>query len=122
MASPPTKRRLGAEAEHHACQFLQDQGLRLLEKNYYCAAGEIDLVMEHGKTIVFVEVRMRNNPRFGSAAESVDWRKQKKLQATAQHYLQHYPKQAKQPARFDVIAMNQTSQTPIQWIKDAFGA
>ena len=117
-----TKRHLGAEAEAKACQYLQDQGLRLLEKNYYCAAGEIDLIMEHDKTIVFVEVRMRNNPSFGSAAESVDWRKQKKLNTTALHYLQNKPKQAKRPARFDVIAMNQNSQTPIQWIKDAFGA
>ncbi len=122
MATPPTKRQAGSDAEEQACQFLQAQGLRLVEKNYYCAAGEIDIVMEHDKTLVFVEVRMRNNTGFGSAAESVDWRKQKKLYATAQHYLQRYPKQARRPARFDVIAINQKNQTPIQWIKDAFGA
>lgn len=107
----------GKEAENQAASFLQNQGLRLLERNYRCRMGEIDLIMEHGNTLVFVEVRLRRNGNFGGAAASITSHKQRKLIHAAQHYLQQH---AKQPAcRFDALLLDGNK---IDWIKDAFSA
>ena len=123
MPSPSDRRQAGQAAETQARRHLERHGLKLIELNYRCRAGEIDLIMEEGESIVFVEVRLRNNPAFGSGAESVDWRKQHKLTATAMHYLQRHPHQARRPARFDVVAISgSTGGNEIAWIKDAFQA
>ncbi len=107
----------GKEAENHAASFLQSQGLRLVARNYRCRMGEIDLIMEHGSTLVFVEVRMRRSENFGGAAASITGHKQRKLIHAAQHFLQQ---QTKQPScRFDAVLMNGNK---IEWIKDAFSA
>lgn len=111
----------GRRAELAACRYLQQQGLTLVEGNYRCGSGEIDLVMRDGQTLVFVEVRYRRSVRFGSAAESVDGRKQGKLLAAAAHYLQTHPKAARRACRFDVVALA-GQQTDIDWIRDAFQA
>jgi putative endonuclease len=97
------KQFLGQQAEQVACDFLLSKGMSLLEKNYFCSLGEIDLIMNDKKTIVFVEVRYRRTARFGSEAETVDRHKQKKLVATAADYLQQNPKAAKNPCRFDIV-------------------
>lgn len=116
-----SKRQSGAAAESQACDYLQQQGLQLIDRNYHCRQGEIDLIMLDGSCTVFVEVRYRRNSLFGSAAESVDPRKQKKIITTASHYLQQHSKLAQQPARFDVVSMSaQGQQTDIDWIQDAF--
>jgi len=113
----------GDHAEDAACNYLQSQGLKLLERNFLCKRGEIDLVMRQADTTVFVEVRYRRNSRYGSGAESVDWRKQEKLLVTAQYYLQQHPKAAKGACRFDVVALTtQNQQHHIDWIVDAFQA
>ncbi len=113
----------GQLAENLACDYLQQQGLNLIERNYHCRAGEIDLIMQHADSIVFVEVRYRSNKNFGSGADSVDFRKQKKLITTAEHYLQKNHARAQQPARFDVVSISRDNeQTPINWIQDAFQA
>lgn len=78
----------GQQAELAACQFLQSHGLSLMESNYFCPQGEIDLIMNDNNTIVFVEVRYRRDTRYGTGAETVDRCKQNKLLATAAHYLQ----------------------------------
>lgn len=95
----------GDQAENAACEYLQSQGLTLVERNFLCKRGEIDLIMKQADTTVFIEVRYRRNNHFGSGAESVDWRKQEKLLATAEHYLQSHPKAAKGACRFDVVAL-----------------
>lgn len=108
----------GLAAEQLACQYLQAQGLKLLERNYRCRFGEIDLIMQDGRDLVFVEVRFRRSQRFGGAALSVDAAKQAKLLATAQHYLQS--KAPKRNARMDVVAVE--SGNRIDWIKNAIQA
>ena len=116
-----SKQQTGQAAESQACDLLQKQGLQLIERNYHCRQGEIDLIMRDGNCTVFVEVRYRRNSSFGSAAESVDYRKQKKIISTASHYLQQHNKLARQPARFDVVSMSaQGNNTHIDWIQDAF--
>ena len=69
----------GALAEAAAAEFLAGRGLRLLERNYRCRFGEIDLIMSDGRTLVFVEVRYRRNKSFGGALESITVAKREKL-------------------------------------------
>jgi len=114
----PTTSQRGNDAEQRACQYLQEQGLTLFDRNYRCRVGEIDLIMEDGDSLVFVEVRFRASNRFGSGAETVDLRKQRRIIHAAAHYLQTHSRQARRPMRFDVVFME--SPQRIHWIKDAF--
>lgn len=117
----PTSQSRGNQAEQTARVFLTRRGLRVVERNYRAPCGEIDLVMDDRGTLVFVEVRYRNSVRFGGAAESVDARKQARLRATAEHYLQKYKKTGKKPCRFDIVAIGPgTGDIEVQWLRDAF--
>lgn len=110
----------GERAEHIAAQYLQQQGLQLLQQNYRCKRGEIDLIMLHNNTLCFIEVRLRRHHAFASAAASVDFRKQQKVIATAEHYLQQT--RDSRPCRFDVIALETLAIDSIQWLPNAFDA
>lgn len=111
----------GREAEQMAQRYLENQGLHFVTRNFRCTRGEIDLIMRHGDSLVFVEVRARRNDHFGSGADSVDARKQAKLNAAASIYLQQHP-QANGACRFDVVAISFASDPPqLDWIPDAFG-
>jgi putative endonuclease len=113
----------GQQAEDSACHYLKTKGLSLIERNYSSPRGEIDLIMKDDSTTVFIEVRYRRNSRFGSGAESVDQRKQKKLLATAAHYLQKNPKAARGACRFDVVSLTANNdEQQLDWIPDAFQA
>ena len=124
-------REKGQAAESWAQTYLEKKGLRLIEQNYQCRHGDIDLVMKDNDTVVFVEVRFRRSNRYGSGIESVDFRKQAKLVACAKHYLQKHGTTDKQKCRFDVLALgadlasgNTTNETAqqVQWIPNAFEA
>lgn len=110
----------GALAEQLAARYLQQQGLKLLQMNYSCRYGEIDLILQDGDTHVFAEVRLRSGSGFGGAAASIDARKQAKLVRTAQHYLSKL--QRIPPCRFDAIVMQSVDISKIEWIKNAFSA
>lgn len=111
----------GQRAEQLAREYLESAGLVLIERNYRCPCGELDLIMQHGPALVFVEVRFRRGQRYGSGAESVDARKRAKLIAAAEHYLQTHPRRASRPARFDVVAIQlQEGRPNFDWIQDAF--
>ena len=110
----------GVQAEEIACNYLQRQGLTLLERNYRCRRGEIDLIMQEGETLVFIEVRYRRSNRFGSAAETVNSAKQARITATAQHYLSRLSRLPH--CRFDVVALTPSNDNRPEWIRDAFGA
>ena len=107
----------GGQAEQLAAAYLNQQGLKLVTSNYQCRFGEIDLVMREGKTLVFVEVRLRSNADFGGAAMSITTSKQQRLARTAEHYLQQYGESA---CRFDAILMSEMDMGNIEWIKNAF--
>jgi len=107
---------LGTEAELNAQRHLQQHGLQTLTRNHRCRGGEIDLIMQDGDTLVFVEVRLRRNNSYGGALASVDRRKQQRLTIAAQHYLQVYPWTG--PCRFDVVALDASGKP--DWIKNAF--
>jgi len=109
----------GQQAEQLACEYLQQQGLILVERNYYCRLGEIDLIMQHQKSLVFIEVRYRKNNLFGGALESITAKKQDKLQKTALHYMQQH--KTRQNTRFDVVAITgQSPQQTLEWIQNVF--
>lgn len=110
----------GAQAEQLAAQYLKQQGLKLLQQNYRCKSGEIDLILQEGDTHVFVEVRLRSSEKFGGAAASIDNRKQSKILRTAQHYLSTLPRIP--PCRFDAILMQTNDINKIVWLKNAFTA
>lgn len=109
----------GDDAETLAANYLEAQGLSLLQRNYHCRFGEIDLVMKQDNTIVFVEVRMRSHMAFGGAAASITASKQQKLIRTAEHFLQQH---GNATCRFDAILMNTLNSSQIEWIRDAFSA
>lgn len=109
----------GRIAENQALEFLQQQGLTLVDRNYRCRRGEIDLIMQHSGTLVFVEVRFRKTSRYGSALESVDPRKQARIIHCATQYLASH--RASVAARFDVVAISPNKgNLNIDWIPDAF--
>ncbi len=110
----------GDQGEARALQYLLRAGLQLLDRNYRCKAGEIDLIMRDTTTLVFVEVRYRRASYFGGAAGSVNQQKQRKLLHAAQHYLQTHPDLRRQRARFDLIAIDGDALGKLEWIKDAF--
>ena len=113
----------GKDAESQACDYLQAQGLSLLTRNFRSRHGEIDLVMNDGQSLVFIEVRYRSGIAFGTGAESVDRRKQARITASAQYYLLNNPAASQRPCRFDVVAISGAGERRnIQWIRDAFPA
>lgn len=107
----------GNAAEQIAATFLQQKGLILVEKNFRCQYGEIDLIMRDAKTLVFVEVRLRSNANFGGAAMSINQSKQQKLSRTAERYLQMHGNSA---CRFDAILMHTADINTVEWIQNAF--
>ena len=110
--------KIGNQAEQLAINYLQQQGLRLIDRNYRSRRGEIDIIMDDAGTLTFIEVKYRQSERFGSASEMVTPQKQKKIITTALQYLQ----QQKQDwaCRFDVVAI--TPSNGVNWIKNAFEA
>ncbi|MFM8332251.1 MAG: YraN family protein [Candidatus Methylumidiphilus sp.] len=111
----------GQQAEDAALAYLQGQGLALVERNYCCRGGEIDLIMRDGAMLVFVEVRYRQSQTHGGALASVGARKQSRLIVAASHYLAC--KRIDRPTRFDVAAVSPDGgKLAIQWIKAAFQA
>lgn len=109
----------GSAAEGMALKFLEAKGLFLVERNFRCRVGEIDLIMEDGETLVFVEVRLRTNPAFVSAGESVSHRKQARIVAAANQYLAG---KREMPCRFDCVLLDKLDPDGMEWIQNAFGA
>src|SRR3954469_3179331 len=93
----------GNKAEDYAAAWLQRRGLKLVERNWRCRGGELDLVLRDGGVLVMVEVRLRGSDRFGGAAASVDARKRAKLLIAARAYLAGKPER---PCRIDVVTMS----------------
>jgi putative endonuclease len=115
----PSTKQKGDAAEDAALEFLQQQGLRLLQRNYRTpgrGGGEIDLILqETDSTVVFVEVRKRSLNRFGGALASVSTLKQRRIVFAARYFLWRWPQRP--PCRFDVVAWEPHGMI---WLKAAF--
>ncbi len=98
------RKETGDQGEKLAQKYLRKKGYRILEVNYRCPMGEIDIVAEHKKCLVLVEVRTKSNPNFGSPEESITSAKALHMERTAQFYRQAHPK-APADWRVDLIAI-----------------
>jgi putative endonuclease len=106
MSFPPeSTRRVGADAEAAACAFLEDSGLRIVERNFRARGGEIDVVARAGELLVFVEVRFREGEEFGAPEETVGLAKRRRIASAARDYLARIPLSSWKEARFDVVAV-----------------
>jgi len=112
------RKEAGDSGESVALDYLRRQGLKLIERNYRCKAGEIDLVMLDGATLAIVEVRYRSSNAFGGAAGSVTRRKQRRIAIATGHLLVSRRELRRYPARFDIVAIAPGDR--IEWLKAAF--
>ncbi|CAG8998932.1 MAG: hypothetical protein CENE_00896 [Candidatus Celerinatantimonas neptuna] len=120
-SSEGNRRQKGNIAENNACRYLRKRGLKILQRNYYCKGGELDIIARDSSHLVFVEVRIRKNSQFGGALASVTTKKQKHLLHAAYCFMQQQKlNPAHQALRFDIIAIEQETDQ-IRWIKNAFG-
>jgi putative endonuclease len=111
---------MGRAGEEVARRFLCGRGYRILERNYRCRFGEIDLIARDGGTLVFIEVKTRRSPAFGGPAAAVTAQKQRHLIKASQLFLAQRG-WAEEPCRFDVVTVvMDTAQPRVELIKDAF--
>ena len=118
-----SSRRLGERGEEAGATFLESLGFRILARRFRSRAGEIDIVAEEGRTLVFVEVKSRSSETFGLPAEAVDGRKQARLVKAAALYLMRDP-DGDRICRFDVLEVfgKADGRLRCRLVRDAFGA
>lgn len=117
------KRSFGDQFESFAVEKLKSFGCIIVEKNFNCKLGEIDIILKDNNDLVFLEVRYRKQASFGGASASVDKKKQSKLIKAASLYLQKAKITNKYACRFDVFAIQGLpGQLEYNWIKNAFTA
>lgn len=112
---------MGKKGEAQARKHLKKQGYRILEQNYRCRFGEVDLIAEHDGCLVFVEVKTRSGLAFGRPSEAVTRHKQQQISKVALDYMSKKGLRD-QPARFDVVAILKRDDLPptIEIIPAAF--
>ena len=113
-------RAVGACYEQKAAQYLETLGYKIMEQNFHCKMGEIDLIAKDGRYLVFIEVKYRASTHMGQPQEAVDYRKQRKICKTAAYYCMKYQISPQQPCRFDVAAFANDRWTVIQNAFDYF--
>ncbi|NVL89942.1 MAG: YraN family protein [Desulfobacterales bacterium] len=114
------RRHTGESGETLAIKFLKKHGYKIIEQNYRCKLGEIDIIARNGRVLVFIEVKARRTDRFGEPKWAVTPRKQRKISMVALEYLKK-TKQMDKKARFDVVAIRLLPGGPdIEVIKNAF--
>ena len=109
----------GAAAEALAASYLATRGLTIVQRNYRCRGGEIDLIARDGEVLVFVEVRLRRNRAFGTAAESITAAKRRRLRLAARHYLAQLGREP--PCRFDAVLLDALETENIEWLRGVEG-
>ena len=120
---PDDKKLLGAFGEDAVCRYLRRRGYKILDRNYSCRLGELDIVAGKGRFVAFVEVKLRKNADFGAPAEFVTAAKQRRVILTAERWLQQHPTRL-QP-RFDVAEVYapdglNTKRPEIHYMEDAY--
>lgn len=111
------KREKGAQKEEQVCAYLLSKGVKIIERNFRCRQGEIDIIGCDGDYFVFFEVKYRSSRSVGSAAEAVGPAKQRKICRVADYYRVIHRYGEDMPVRFDVVAIDGET---LQWIKNAF--
>jgi len=115
------RRRHGQIGEAVAAACLGDKGYQIIERNYRCSLGEVDIIARDGRELVFIEVRTRSSSTFGTPQESIDKRKQLRMRRLAAYYLSRYGLE-RRPCRFDVVAIQLDRQEKVKRIEHIQGA
>lgn len=111
----------GKKAEVIALNYLKKAGLKIIQKNFLCKFGEIDLIMKDHQTIVFIEVRYRQSTHFGTGAETVRKQKQNRIIHAANIFVKTKKWTQNKSYRFDIVELSGELNNPhIRWIKSAF--
>lgn len=111
------KRKIGTAYEQKAGEYLKEHGYEILEYNFRCRMGEIDIVAKQGGYLVFVEVKYRTDTHTGEPEEAVNWQKQRKISKVAMYYCLTHGYGTSTPCRFDVVAV---TGDRIRLIQNAF--
>jgi len=120
MSLNNSKQILGKEGERVAEQYLKKKGYKLVERNYRCNGGELDLIVLDRRVVVFVEVKTRTGHGFGSPIEAVEFHKKQRMVRAAQHFLAA-KNLHERDARFDVVGVSWPGGAPIvEHIENAF--
>ena len=115
------RRQMGNTGEDIALESLTAQGYCLIQRNFTCKTGEIDLILQKGDILVFAEVRSRTGTEYGEPSETINRKKQDKIRKTARYYLYCNPYLEKYYCRFDVISIVwNNGNAAVEWIPDAF--
>ena len=117
MFDAKNKRTTGSHYESLVAAFLQKQGFEILEMNFRCRSGEIDLIARDGRYLVFVEVKYRKTGHAGTALEAIDARKAMQVRRVAMVYLHQNRYSETTPVRFDAAGVDGSTVT---YIKNAF--
>lgn len=113
---------LGKNTESLAADYLSQQGLNCVSRNFRCKRGEIDLIcLTADQTLVFIEVRSRAKTQFATAAESITFKKQQRIIHSSRYFLLTHPQYQHCNLRFDVVLFDIDHQSP-HWIRSAFDA
>ncbi len=118
-----SKKDKGLYFEKIAQNWLQQKGLVPVQQNYSCRSGEIDLIMLHGETLCFIEVKFRNNNAFGGTAYSIPLSKQRKITQTALTFIASHKKFQQHTYRFDALFIrpeDKLKKNLFEWIQNAF--
>jgi putative endonuclease len=120
MTVENSKQALGREGERIAERYLKKKGYALVERNYRCRGGEVDLIVLDRRVVVFVEVKTRTDHGFGNPLEAVEPRKQRRMILAAQLFL-HQKKLHERDARFDVVGISWPGTEPVvEHVQNAF--
>lgn len=115
------RQRLGEQTEELAAQALRRAGFVILERNYRCRGGELDIVARRGAILVIAEVRLRSSNAYGGAAASITSAKRRRILRAARHLLLRRSRLAALSVRFDALLASSPTG-PIEWIEAAFSA
>lgn len=113
---------LGQWAEQYASQYVEQLGFNIVQRNYHCRGGELDLIINKDKLLVFIEVKARSSQEYGSAVEMLTPNKQKRMMKAITHFLHHFPQYDHYDYRFDLFAIqiHSSHNIAVEWIENAF--
>ena len=118
--NPRARHKLGRAAEDFAAGYLQQQGCHIVERRYGRRGGEIDLIIDDGGVLAFVEVKARRNERYGAPISAVTDRKRRRIVRTARLFLAAHRRRSRR-CRFDVVSVRLVGgRAQLRWVRDAF--
>jgi putative endonuclease len=112
--SPDTRRALGDAGEHAVARWYEQRGYRVVDRNWHCREGELDIVAARAAEVVFCEVKTRRSTAYGAPMEAVTAAKQRKLRTLALRWLAEHPERTTRDLRFDVASVLAPRDAPMQ--------